>query len=67
MKLNSEKSKKLKEDLEKLDMLKLKSSDIVKIVDIFPENAIELNKIFTETSLDSDEINKILETIKNIK
>ena len=53
-KLTNEKSKKLKEELEKLELIKLKQSDIIKIVDIAPENATELNKIFTETSLDAD-------------
>ena len=65
--LSTEKANKLKEELTKLDIIRLKSADIVKIVDIFPENAAELNKIFTETSLDADETNKILEAIKNIK
>jgi DNA-directed RNA polymerase subunit F len=66
-KLTNEKSKKLKEELEKLELIKLKQSDIIKIVDIAPENATELNKIFTETSLDADETAKILETIKSTK
>jgi DNA-directed RNA polymerase subunit F len=61
------KAKKLMEDLESLKIIKLKNSDIVKIIDIMPENAVELNKIFTEVSLDSDETNKILESIKNNK
>ena len=66
-KLDSEKSKSLKEALEGLNMIKLKRNDIVKIVDFAPENAAELNKIFTDTSLDADETNKILDTIKNNK
>ncbi len=66
-KLDEKESKNLKEALEKLNMIKLRQSDIVKIVDICPENATELNKIFTETSLDADETNKILDTIKNAK
>ena len=66
-KLDEKKSEKLKEELGKLDIIKLKAGDIVKIVDILPENAAELNKIFTETSLDADETNKILETIKKNK
>jgi len=55
---------KIKEELTKLDIIKLKESDIIKISDIAPENATELNKIATEANLDSDETNKILETIK---
>jgi len=66
-KLDEKKSKKLKEELEKLDIMKLKPIDIMKIVDIAPENAAELNKIFTETNLDADETNKILEAIKNTR
>jgi DNA-directed RNA polymerase subunit F len=67
LKLSPEKAKKLKEELQKLDIMKLKPADIAKIVDILPENAAELNKIFTETTLDADETNKILETIKSNK
>lgn len=67
VKLSAEKSKKLKEALENLEIIKFKPMDIAKIVDIAPDNAVELNKIFTEISLDSDETNKILEAIKNNK
>jgi DNA-directed RNA polymerase subunit F len=65
--LDSKKSKKLKEDLEALDIIKLKRADILKIVDFVPENATELNKIVTEANLDTDETNKILDAIKNNK
>jgi DNA-directed RNA polymerase subunit F len=65
MSLDEKKSKKLKEELKKLDMMKLKEQDILKIVDILPENAAELNKIVIEASLDADETAKILDTIKN--
>ena len=63
----ADKAKKLKEELEGLELLKLKQNDIVKIVDLTPQDAAELNKIFTEVTLDEDETNKILETIKNNK
>jgi len=65
--IDEKKSKKLKEDLKKLDIIKLREQDILKIVDIAPENATELNKIVIEASLDADETNKILEAIKNNK
>lgn len=61
------KAKKLKEDLLEMNIIKLKEKDIVKIVDIMPDNAVELNKVVPEAGLDSDETNKILETIKNNK
>jgi DNA-directed RNA polymerase subunit F len=62
-----DKAKKIKEALEGLDLLKLKTADIVKIVDLLPENAAELNKIFVEVTLDADETNKILDAIKQNK
>lgn len=67
IKLSDAKSKKLKQDIENLGIIKLRASDIIKIVDIVPENAIELNKIFAEVTLDADETTKILDTIKNNK
>ena len=66
-KLDEKKAKKLKAELEEFNFAKLKQSDIIKIIDLLPENAVELNKIFTEVSLDSDEISKILDAIKNNK
>lgn len=65
--LKAEKAEKLKKELFALDIIKLKESDIIKIVDIIPENAIELNKITIEANLDADETNKILNTIKSNK
>ncbi len=64
-KTGTEKSKKLKATLEELEMIKLKQADIVKIVDLLPEDATELNKIFTDIVLDADETNKILGIVKN--
>ncbi|MDD5193795.1 MAG: hypothetical protein PHF67_04400 [Candidatus Nanoarchaeia archaeon] len=62
-----EQAKKIKEDLEKLDLLKLKTEHIVKIVDLLPEDASDINKIFVDVSLNEDETNKILEIVKNNK
>lgn len=59
--------KKLREEIVALNIIKLKNEDIIKIIDFMPENVIELNKIVNEANLDSDETNKILETIKNNK
>jgi len=60
-------AKKIKEELEKLDSIKIKREHIVKIVDLLPEDTSDLNKIFTDISLNEDENNKILEIIKNSK
>ncbi len=67
LKAKPKQAKKIKEDLENLDLLKLKREHIVKIVDLLPEDASDLNKIFTDLSLNEDETNKILEIVKNSK
>ena len=66
-KLDEKKAGALREELEGLDLLKVKQADIVKIIEVVPENTTELNKIFTEVTLDGDETNKILEAVKKHK
>lgn len=66
-KLKETDAKKLREELEALEMMKIKSEHIVKIIDLIPEDSSDINKIFTDTSLNEDEINKILEVIKKYK
>ena len=67
LKTKSERAKKIKQELESADLLKLKKEHVVKIIDLLPEDASDLNKIFTDVSLNEDETNKILEIIKNSK
>ena len=67
LKTKSIRAGKIKEELEKADLLKLKREHIVKIADLIPEDASDLNKIFIDVSLNEDETNKILEIIKNTK
>ena len=67
LKTKPEKAKNIQEGLEKADLLKLKREHIVKIIDLLPESASDLNKIFTDISLNENEINKILEIVKNSK
>jgi DNA-directed RNA polymerase subunit F len=67
LKIKPEKSKKIKEDIEKLDLLKIKDANIVKIADIVPEDASDLNKIFSDVSLTEDETKKILDIVKDNK
>tara|TARA_Y100000310_G_scaffold69026_1_gene64379 strand:+ start:6331 stop:6642 length:312 start_codon:yes stop_codon:yes gene_type:complete len=67
LKTKSNRANKIKEELEHADLLKLKREHVVKIVDFLPEDASDLNKIFTDVSLNEDETNKILEIIKNSK
>lgn len=64
LKTKPEKVKKIKGELEKLDLLKMKREHLVKIVDLIPEDATDLNKIFTDVSLNEEETNKILNAVK---
>ena len=67
LKVKPEQAKKIKEALEELDLLKIKREHVVKIIDILPTDASDLNKVFTDVSLSEEETNKILEIIKNSK
>ncbi len=60
-------AKKIKEELEKLDSVKIKREHIVKIVDMLPEDFSDISKIFVDVSLNEDENNKILEIVKSSK
>ena len=62
-------AKKLKETLQNLNIIKLNQKYIAKIIDIMPEDAEDLRKIFVgeDFSLEQDEINTILEAIKQNK
>jgi DNA-directed RNA polymerase subunit F len=67
LKAKSEQSEKIKQGLEEMDLLKLKREHIVKISDLLPEDASDLNKIFVDVSLNEEETNKILELVKSAK
>ncbi len=64
VKIKPEKAKELRKKLEALDLIKVKPEHIVKIIDLLPENQENLNKIFSDVSLDEDESKKILQTIE---
>ena len=64
VKISASDAKELRKNIEALDLLKVRSSHISKIIDLLPKSKEELNKIFTDVSLEEDEITKLLETIK---
>ncbi len=66
-KIQIKKSEELKKELQELNLLKLKSEHIVKIIDVLPEDASDLNKIFVDVSLDEDETNKVLDIVKKYR
>jgi DNA-directed RNA polymerase subunit F len=63
--LDYDKAKNLTDELRSLNILKLKESHIVKIVDFIPQNIEDINKIILDVSFDADEVNKILGITKN--
>jgi len=63
-KMPVEKALEMKAELAGLDLIKLKDSHIVKIVDFVPTDASELNKVVSDVSLDQEEITKILDVTK---
>ncbi len=66
-KLKHEKAKELREKIENLNMVKIKETHICKIIDLLPKDKEDINKIFVDVSLDQDETQKILDTIKDFK
>lgn len=67
VKTSPDQAKGMREKLKGLDLMKLKSDHISKLIDLLPEDQEDLNKIFTDVSLDEDETKKILDTIKELK
>lgn len=66
-KLNLKEAQKLREKIQGLELMKLKSEQITKIIELMPENQDDLNKIFVDVKLDEDESKKVLETVKEFK
>jgi DNA-directed RNA polymerase subunit F len=64
-KLSKDKALKLIEELTALNNHKLKEEHIVKIVDFLPQDAEDLNKILLDVTLSEEEINAILNIVKN--
>ena len=60
-------ARKIHEELKRLDLIKMKDEQIVKIIDIIPENSADLNKIFTSVTLDEEESKRVLDVIKQFK
>jgi len=60
-------AKDFRKKLESLDLMKMKSEHISKIIDLVPENSEDLNKIFVGTNLDEDETKRIIDEVKQFK
>lgn len=66
-KLKPKEAKELRQEIERMDIIKIKPEYQIKIVDILPESQEELNKIFVDVSLDEDEAKRILESVKKFR
>ncbi len=66
-KISAKDAKSIKEKIQNLDLIKVKPEHISKIIDLLPEDAEDLNKIFIDVSLDEDETKKILDVIKEFR
>ena len=67
IKIKKGQSEELRKKLQALELMKVKDEHIAKIIDLVPETKEELNKIFVDVSLDEDEFQKIINTIKESK
>ena len=66
-KIKKERAEALQKNLKELELIKVNDENISKIIDLMPEETSELNKIFVDVSLDDEEVQKILNTIKETK
>lgn len=68
-KLSAADSEKLRKSLVDLDISKIRSEEIIKIIDFMPEDAEDVRKIFSgsDINLDQNEITKVLEALKHKK
>src|SRR3989344_347845 len=64
VKLDAKEAGAMRKELEGLELIKMRSEHIAKVIDLLPNNQENLNKIFNDVSLDEDESNKLLETVK---
>ena len=64
VKMKSDKAKELRKKIEDLDLIKLNPRNISKLIDFLPEDKEDLNKVLTDVSLDENETNTVLQTIK---
>lgn len=65
--LSPEDAKSLREKLHGLELMKLNDKSISEIIDLLPKDSVDLNKIFSDLSLDEDESKKVLDTIKEFE
>jgi len=60
-------AKELKKKLNDLGIIKMREEQVSKIIDVVPDCAEDLSKIFIDMGLNEDEKKKVLETIKEFQ
>ena len=66
-KISSKEAKSLREELEKMDLIKIKAEHITKIIDLLPEDEVDVSKIFVDSNLNKEEVERILEVVKKYR
>ena len=61
--LKKEKAEKLKEEIKKLNSIKIKEEHLIKIVDFLPHDQEAVRKILNDVSLTEEETNAILQIV----
>jgi DNA-directed RNA polymerase subunit F len=67
IKLKLKETQELRKELEELKNHKIKAEHIANIIDFLPEDASDINKIFTDVSLDDNEIKQITGIVAKYK
>ena len=67
VKISPEDAEKMKEKIVSLELMKVRDIHVPKIIDLMPASSEELNKIFSDVSLDDEETKKILDIVSEFK
>jgi len=62
--LNKKEADTLAKKIREINNPKIREDSVVKIVDLLPKDAEDMNKIFNDVSLDEKEINEIIAIVK---
>ena len=65
--LKVQQAKDFRKKLRELDLMKVNERHISKVIDLLPTSSEEINKIFTDVSLDEDETKKIIDVVKQFE
>ena len=67
IKVNAKDAAEIRKEVEAFDNHKIRQEHVAKIIDFLPVDASDINKIFTDVSLDEGEIKQITDVIAKYK